>query len=94
MFPLVDVEATHHEVTAGGKTQVTDTITIAVDPDLAEAYRAVSDQARRKLDLLLSLRLRDVTRTGGSLHDVMTENTQDARTRGLTPEMLEELLRD
>lgn len=88
------MEATDHELTSGGKTQVTDTITIAVDPDLADAYRAASDQDRRKLDLLLNLRLRDVTRTGESLHDVMAEITQNARARGLTPEILEELLRD
>ena len=49
---------------------------------------------RRKLDLLLNLRLRDVTRTGESLHDVMVEITRNARSRGLTPEILEELLRD
>ena len=71
---------------------MTDTITIAVDPDLADAYRAVSVEDRRKLDLLLNLRLRDVTRTSESLHDVMTEITRDARARGLTPEILEELL--
>ena len=88
------MEATDHELTSGGKTQVTDTITIAVDPDLADAYRAASDQDRRKLDLLLNLRLRDVTRTGESLQDVMAAITQNARARGLTPEILEELLRD
>ena len=73
---------------------MTDTITIAVDPDLADAYRAASDQDRRKLDLLLNLRLRDFTRTDESLHDVMAEITQNAQARGLTPEILEELLRD
>ena len=73
---------------------MTDTITIAVDPDLADAYRAASDQDRRKLDLLLNLRLRDVTRTDEPFHDVMAEITQKAQARGLTPEILEELLRD
>ncbi len=58
---------------------MTDTITIAVDPDLAAAYRAASDQDRRKLDLLLNLRLRDVTRTDQSLHDVMARSR---KTRG------------
>jgi len=73
---------------------VTDTITIVVDPDLADAYRAASDQDRRKLDLFLNLRLRDIMRTAESLHDVMAEVTGNARARGLTPEILEELLRD
>lgn len=73
---------------------MSDSITIIVDRDLADAYRAASDQDRRKLDLLLNLRLRDVTRTGESLHDVMAEITRKARARGLTPEILEDLLRD
>lgn len=73
---------------------MTDTITITVDPDLAGAYRAAPDQDRRKLDLLLNIRLRDVMRTAGSLHDVMAEITRNGRVRGLTPEILEELLRD
>ena len=73
---------------------MTDTITIPVDPDLADAYRAASDQDRRKLDLLLNLRLRDITRTGESLHDVMAEVTRNARARGLTLEILAEVLRD
>ena len=71
-----------------------DTITIVVDPDLADAYRAASDQDRRTLDLFLILRLRDIMRTAESLHDVMAEITRNARARGLTPEILEELLRD
>lgn len=73
---------------------MTDTITIVVDPDLADAYRAASDEDRLKLDLLLNLRLRDITRTCESFHDVMTEITRNARARGLTPEILEKLLRD
>lgn len=73
---------------------MTDTITITVDPDLADAYRTASDQDRRKLDLLLNLRLRDITQTRESLHDAMTEITRNARARGLTPEVLEKLLRD
>lgn len=73
---------------------MSDSITIIVDRDLADAYRAASDQDRRKLDLLLNLRLRDVTRTGEFLHDVMAEITRKARARGLTPEILEDLLRD
>ena len=72
---------------------MTDTITIAVDPDLADAYRAASDQDRRRLDLFLNLRLRDVIRTAESLHDVMAEITRNARARGLTPEFLRELLK-
>ena len=73
---------------------MTDTITITVDPDLGDAYRVASDQNRRKLNLLLNLRLRDVMRTGESLHDVMAEITRNAWARGLNHEILEELLKD
>jgi hypothetical protein len=48
-------------------------ITIQVEPAAAEAYRALSAQDRRKVDLLLSLRLRDATRSPQRLQDVMRE---------------------
>ena len=41
----------------------TDRITIRVDKDAAEAYRAASDEERRKIDSLLNLKLRNATRS-------------------------------
>ena len=41
----------------------TEEITIRVDPEAARAYRTASDENRRKLDLLLSLRLHDALHT-------------------------------
>lgn len=70
----------------------TEPITIHVDPEAASAYRAATDEQRRKLDLLLSLRLNEVTRPGGSLRDVMQEISRKAQVRGLTPEILQTLL--
>jgi hypothetical protein len=67
-------------------------ITIQVDPEAALAYRSVSDQERRKLDLLLSLRLREVTRPGASLEDVMDDLSRNAQERGLTPDILRAIL--
>jgi len=72
----------------------TQEITIRVDPSAASAYLAASEEERRKLDLLLSLRLQDVTQPGGSLEDVMRDIARRAQQRGLTPEILESLLRD
>jgi hypothetical protein len=69
-------------------------ITIRVDPEAALAYRSVSDEERRKLDLLLSLRLREVTRPGASLEDVMDEISRNAQERGLTPEILQAMLNE
>lgn len=70
----------------------TEEITIRVDPDAARAYRAASEQDRRKLDLLLSLRLHDALRPNGSLKDLMREVSRTAQERGLTPEILQTIL--
>jgi hypothetical protein len=67
-------------------------ITIQVDPAAALAYRSVSEVERRKLDLLLSLRLREVTQPGSSLEEVMDEISRNAQERGLTPDLLRAIL--
>lgn len=67
-------------------------ITVSVEADVADAYRAASDDERRKLDLLVNLRLRDATRSNASLSDVMREISESAQQRGLTPEILQSLL--
>jgi hypothetical protein len=67
----------------------TEEITIRVDPEAARAYRAASEQERRKLDLLLTLRLHDALRPGGALEDLMRDISRKAQERGLTPEILE-----
>ena len=72
----------------------TEEITIRVDPTAAQAYRSASEQERRKLDLLLSLRLQDVLQPSGSLGEVMSEISRRAQTRGLTPEVLEKILNE
>ncbi len=67
-------------------------ITIRVDEDAANAYRSAPDEDRRKLDLLLSLRLSEATRSAKSLKDVMREISRKAQDRGLTAETLESIL--
>jgi hypothetical protein len=69
-------------------------ITIRVDPDAANAYLAATEEERRKLDLLLSLRLQDVMRRGETLDDVIRGVSERAQARGLTPEILESILHD
>jgi hypothetical protein len=69
------------------------TISIPVDPETARAFAAASDEERRKLQLLLRLRLRELTtRPSRSLKEIMDEIGRDAEARGLTPEILESLL--
>jgi hypothetical protein len=72
----------------------TQEITIRVDPEAASVYLGASEEERRKLDLLLSLRLHDVSRPGESLEQVMREIGRRAQERGLTPEILESMFRD
>ncbi len=73
----------------------TATIALEVDADTARAFSAASAEERRKLQLLLSLRLRELTvRPARPLKKVMDEIGQYAEERGLTPEILESLLRD
>jgi hypothetical protein len=69
-------------------------ITIHVDSEAAQAYRGASEEQRRKLDLLLSLRLREATHPGVSLQEVMRDLGQKAQERGMTPEILQAILND
>ena len=71
---------------------LTEEITIRVALEAAQAYRAASEQERRKLDLLLSLRLQDVLRPSGSLKELMRDISRKAQERGLTPKILESVL--
>jgi hypothetical protein len=72
----------------------TEEITIRVDPDAAKAYRAASDEDRRKLELLISMKLREATKSTGSLIQAMKETSRNAQERGLTPEILASLLHE
>ena len=69
-----------------------DTISVAVDADVAQAYRTVSARDRRKLDILVNLRLREATRSSKSLREIMDEISRRAQERGLTPEILRSIL--
>jgi hypothetical protein len=69
-------------------------ITIRVDADAAKAYTAASPEEREKIDLLLSLRLSQVTGPSAPLEQVMREISEAAQKRGLTEERLSEILRE
>ena len=73
----------------------TENITIEVDEAAARAFAEASPGEKQKLQLLLSLRLQELTSTDGkSLQTVMDEIGRAAEARGLTPEVLKTLLRD
>lgn len=67
-------------------------ITVSVDADVAKAYRSASEAERRKLDLLVSLRLREATHSTESLEAIAREVSQKAQQRGLTPDILQCIL--
>ena len=71
-----------------------DRITVSVDADVADAYRAVSDGDRRKLDLLVNLRLREAAHSERPLRDIMRDISHSAQRRGLTPETLRSILNE
>ena len=72
----------------------TETITIQVDGEAAKAYKAAPGD-QRKMEALLSLWLKDVaTAEPAALKQMMTDLSKKARDRGLTPEILENLLKE
>jgi len=59
-------------------------ITIRVDAEAAKVYAAASAEERGKMDLLLSLRLSQVTGPAESVEQVMRGISEAARGQGLT----------
>jgi hypothetical protein len=72
----------------------TEVISIRVDAEAAKAFRSLSEEDRRRLEAILSIRLSEITQGGESLEGVMQEISDKAKARGLTPEILNSLLND
>jgi hypothetical protein len=71
----------------------TTTISIPVDDEAPRAFASTSLEQQKKIQLLLSLRLRELTAGPPKpLSVVMDEMSEKARARGLTPAILESLL--
>ena len=70
------------------------TITIPLDAQTAQAYNSASPVEKRKMQALLSLWLRELA-TGDypPLDQVLDELGAKAKARGLTPDILESLLK-
>jgi hypothetical protein len=71
-------------------------LTIEVSEEAATAFARVSPEDQRKIQLLLDLRLRDLTSSSPrrSLQAVMDEIGRNAAARGLTPVELESILNE
>ena len=75
----------------------TKTINLQVSADVAEAYESASGEEKRKLEALLSSRLREAVqhrKRGGALEEIMDEISQRAQERGLTQGKLDEILNE
>ena len=69
-------------------------ITIEVDAAAAKIYAAATPEEQWKMQVLLSLRLQDLTiKPRRSLREVMDDMSREAQANGLTPEILESILR-
>lgn len=69
-------------------------LTIEMNPDTAEAFANMAAEDQEAIKRLLGLRLQSlVAHANESLLDVMDEIGRNARSRGLTPEILESILR-
>ncbi|MCL4552685.1 MAG: hypothetical protein M1305_03925 [Candidatus Marsarchaeota archaeon] len=77
------------------RTMSETTITLPVDAKSARVYQTASPEDRKKIRLLLRLRLRELAELPtSSLTEIMDDIGAKARARGLTPEIMEDLLRD
>lgn len=71
------------------------TIRIPIPDSLARIYESASEEDKRKAQWLIELVLQDLFRTQTeSFQDVVRDISQRAAERGMTPEILEELLKD
>ena len=71
------------------------TISIQLDDSAAEAYHLAPIEQREWLRLLVNLLVQEFAKyTPQSLLAVMDQMSQEAKARGLTPEVLESLLAD
>lgn len=69
------------------------TIVIPVDPPMADAYQAATEREKRQLQVLLRLRLRELTiRPARTLDEIFNEVGRAAEARGLTAEMLDSIV--
>lgn len=71
-----------------------ETVTIPIDPQTARAYNSASPEQKKKMEAVLGLWLRALT--SGQyplLQKALDEIGQKVEARGLTPEILESLLK-
>jgi hypothetical protein len=72
----------------------TNRITIPLDPETAKAYRGAPRAEKKKIQALVSLWLRDLAAEKPvTLRHILDEVSEKALDRGLTPKILDALLK-
>ena len=73
----------------------TEAITLVIDSEAAQAFKSVSAEEREKLQILLSIWLREYVKAdAASLKETMDGMSRKAQSRGLTPEILGSILEE
>ena len=73
----------------------TTSLTIEVDADDARAFAQASPEAQKKMQLLLRLRLKDLLEPSEvPLLELMASIGREAEARGMTPEILQSILKE
>jgi hypothetical protein len=73
----------------------TETITLEIDSEAAQAFKSVPISEREKLQILLGIWLKEYAKAGTvSLKETMSEISRKAQSRGLTPEILKSILEE
>jgi hypothetical protein len=71
----------------------TEEITLRVSPGAAQAYRRATPQEQLKLEALVNLQLLGQLQPRRTLDAIIADMSLQAQERGLTPEVLADLLR-
>jgi hypothetical protein len=71
----------------------TEEITLRVSPEAAQAYRRATPQEQLKLEALVNLQLLGQLQPRRTLDAIIADMSLQAQERGLTPEVLADLLR-
>ena len=72
----------------------TEPITIEVDEAAARVFKNASPEERRTLEALVSLQLLEASTPRQSLRELMDTVSRRAQERGLTEEILQEMLKE
>jgi hypothetical protein len=68
------------------------TVTVSVDNEAARIFQKASLANKKKMQLLMSLWLREFEKPSVTLEELMDDISRKAQERGLTPDILESIL--